>query len=213
MGVSFITLPRCARKGALPWRGHRLDVAQSRESYEAFSNKELLQVLQVFSGNSAENKEMMALCLIGAYTGMRINEIASLTIDDVKEIEGVLCFEITQGKTKAAARVVPVHSLITPLVLSLREKPHNGFLFYHASITERADGKRSTWHTQRFTRAKRKALGEKGTERKVFHSLRHGVAQLLDRNQIPEDRIALLWAIHAAIQRHSAHIARMQLLQ
>ncbi|HCS4550504.1 TPA: phage integrase SAM-like domain-containing protein, partial [Escherichia coli] len=126
-----------------PWRGHRLDVAQSRESYEAFSNKELLQVLQVFSGNSAENKEMMALCLIGAYTGMRINEIASLTIDDVKEIEGVLCFEITQGKTKAAARVVPVHSLITPLVLSLREKPHNGFLFYHASITERADGKRS----------------------------------------------------------------------
>ncbi|HHU7897060.1 TPA: tyrosine-type recombinase/integrase, partial [Escherichia coli] len=157
---------------------------------EAFSNKELLQVLQVFSGNSAENKEMMALCLIGLYTGMRINEIASLTIDDVKEIEGVLCFEITQGKTKAAARVVPVHSLITPLVLSLREKPHNGFLFYHASITERADGKRSTWHTQRFTRAKRKALGEKGTERKVFHSLRHGVAQLLDRNQIPEDRIA-----------------------
>ncbi|EEV8181778.1 integrase [Escherichia coli] len=175
-----------------PWRGHRLDVAQSRESYEAFSNKELLQVLQVFSGDSAENKEMMALCLIGLYTGMRINEIASLTIDDVKEIEGVLCFEITQGKTKAAARVVPVHSLITPLVLSLREKPHNGFLFYHASITERADGKRSTWHTQRFTRAKRKALGEKGTERKVFHSLRHGVAQLLDRNQIPEDRIALL---------------------
>ncbi|HIH6691136.1 TPA: tyrosine-type recombinase/integrase, partial [Escherichia coli] len=54
------------------------------------------------------------------------------------------------------------------------------------------DGKRATWYSQRFTRAKRKALGEKGTERKVFHSLRHGVAQLLDRNQIPEDRIALL---------------------
>lgn len=76
-------------------------MAQSRESYEAFSNKELLQVLQVFSGNSAENKEMMALCLIGLYTGMRINEIASLTIDDVKEIEGVLCFEITQGKNES----------------------------------------------------------------------------------------------------------------
>ena len=54
-------------------------------NYEAFSNKELLQVLQVFSSNSAENKEMMALCLIGLYTGMRINEIASLTIDDVKD--------------------------------------------------------------------------------------------------------------------------------
>ncbi|EPN1902106.1 site-specific integrase [Escherichia coli] len=171
-----------------PWRGHGLEAKSSKVNYEAFSNDELAKVFSML----ADEEEMQNITLIGMYTGMRINEIASLTIDDVKEIEGVLCFEITQGKTKAAARVVPVHSLITPLVLSLREKPHNGFLFYHASITERADGKRSTWHTQRFTRAKRKALGEKGTERKVFHSLRHGVAQLLDRNQIPEDRIALL---------------------
>ncbi|OKX57855.1 integrase [Escherichia coli] len=171
-----------------PWRGHGLEAKSSKVNYEAFSNDELAKVFSML----ADEEEMQNITLIGMYTGMRINEIASLTIDDVKEIEGVLCFEITQGKTKAAARLVPVHSLITPLVLSLREKPHNGFLFYHASITERADGKRSTWHTQRFTRAKRKALGEKGTERKVFHSLRHGVAQLLDRNQIPEDRIALI---------------------
>lgn len=171
-----------------PWRGHGLEAKSSKVNYEAFSNDELAKVFSML----ADEEEMQNITLIGMYTGMRINEIASLTIDDVKEIEGVLCFEITQGKTKAAARLVPVHSLITPLVLSLREKPHNGFLFYHASITERADGKRSTWHTQRFTRAKRKALGEKGTEKKVFHSLRHGVAQLLDRNQIPEDRIALI---------------------
>ena len=78
------------------------------------------------------------------------------------------------------------------MVKGLVQKPHNGFLFYRASIIERADGKRSTWHTQRFTRAKRKALGEKGTERKVYHSLRHEFAQQLDRNQVPEDRIALL---------------------
>ncbi|MEH2773433.1 tyrosine-type recombinase/integrase, partial [Klebsiella pneumoniae] len=93
---------------------------------------------------------------------------------------------------RSAARIIPVHSLITPLVLSLREKPYNGFLFYRASMIDRADGKRSTWHSQRFTRAKRKALGEEGTERKVYHSLRHEVAQQLDRNQVPEDRIALL---------------------
>jgi hypothetical protein len=52
----------------------------------------------------------------------------------------VLCFEVTEGKTKSAARIIPCHSLITPLVLSLREKPHNGFLFYRASIIDRADG-------------------------------------------------------------------------
>ena len=85
-----------------------------------------------------------------------------------------------------------VHSCIIDLVESLLQKPHNVFLFYRASIIDRVDGKCSTGHTQRFTRAKRRALGEVGTERKVFHSLRHEFAQQLDRNQVPEDRIALL---------------------
>ncbi|EPH1844885.1 integrase, partial [Klebsiella pneumoniae] len=62
----------------------------------------------------------------------------------------------------------------------------------HAALTDRADGKRSTWHTQQFTRAKRKALGEKETERKVFHSLRGMFITELDRLKVPEDRIALL---------------------
>ncbi|HHC4017907.1 TPA: tyrosine-type recombinase/integrase [Klebsiella pneumoniae] len=179
-----------------PWRGHKLEAKSSKESYEVFGPGELAKVFAVMNGDD----EMQNVTLIGMYSGMRLNEICSLRVENIREIEGVLCFEVTEGKSKAAARIIPVHSLITPLVLSLREKPHNGFLFYHASITDRADGKRSTWHTQRFTRAKRKALGEKGTERKVYHSLRHGVAQILDRGgvgtgklkPVPEDRIALL---------------------
>ncbi|EPL6171611.1 TPA: site-specific integrase [Klebsiella aerogenes] len=171
-----------------PWRGHGLESKSSKVSYEVFEPGELAKVFAVM----ADDEEMQAVTLIGMYSGMRLNEICSLRAANIREIEGVLCFEVTEGKTKSAARIIPVHSLITPLVLSLREKPHNGFLFYRASMIDRADGKRSTWHSQRFTRAKRKALGEEGTERKVYHSLRHEVAQQLDRNQVPEDRIALL---------------------
>ncbi|HDU3835753.1 TPA: tyrosine-type recombinase/integrase [Klebsiella aerogenes] len=179
-----------------PWRGHGLEAKGSKVSYEVFTHAELAKVFSALDGDD----EMQNVTLIGMYSGMRLNEICSLRAANIKEIEGVLCFEVTEGKSKAAARIIPVHSLITSLVLSLREKPHNGFLFYRASITDRADGKRSTWHSQRFTRAKRKALGEQGTERKVFHSLRHGVAQILDRGgvgtgklkPVQEDRIALL---------------------
>lgn len=177
------------------WRGHALEAKSSKVSYEVFEPGELAKVFAVM----ADDEEMQNVTLIGMYSGMRLNEICSLCSSNIKEIEGVLCFEVTEGKSKSAARIIPVHSLITPLVLSLREKPHNGFLFYRASIIDRADGKRSTWHSQRFTRAKRKALGEVGSERKVFHSLRHQVAQLMDRGGIgrrlkpvPEDRVALL---------------------
>lgn len=171
-----------------PWRGHGLESKSSKVSYEVFEPGELAKVFAAMDGD----EEMQNVTLIGMYSGMRLNEICSLRAANIREIDGVLCFEVTEGKTKSAARIIPVHSLITPLVLSLREKPYNGFLFYRASMIDRADGKRSTWHSQRFTRAKRKALGEEGTERKVYHSLRHEVAQQLDRNQVPEDRIALL---------------------
>ncbi|WP_307753452.1 site-specific integrase [Klebsiella pneumoniae] len=171
-----------------PWRGHGLESKSSKVSYEVFEPGELAKVFAAMDGD----EEMQNVTLIGMYSGMRLNEICSLRAANIQEIDGVLCFEVTEGKTRSAARIIPVHSLITPLVLSLREKPHNGFLFYRASMIDRADGKRSTWHSQRFTRAKRKALGEEGTERKVYHSLRHEVAQQLDRNQVPEDRIALI---------------------
>lgn len=169
-----------------PWRGHALEAKSSKVSYEVFAPGELAKVYALL------DDEMKAVTAIGAYSGMRINEICTLRASSIKTIEGVLCFEITEGKTKSAARIVPVHSKLIPLVKSLLKTTHSGFLFYHASITDRADGKRSTWHTQQFTRAKRKALGEPAAERKVFHSLRHAFVQQLDRAQVPEDRIALL---------------------
>ena len=65
-------------------------------------------------------------------------------------------------------------------------------------MTKREDGKRSSWHVNRFGRLKRDILP--GQENKVFHSIRHLVAQTMDRGgvgfaelkPVPEDRIALL---------------------
>lgn len=165
---------------------HKLDVRHDRESYEPFSGDELDRVVGLL------DEEMKSVALVGMFTGMRLNEICSLQVDNIKTVEGVWCFEVTEGKTRNAARLVPIHSKLQTLVKQLIQNNHSGFLFYHASITERADGKRSTWHTQRFTRAKRKALGEQGTERKVFHSLRGMFVSQLDRNQVPEDRVALI---------------------
>lgn len=171
--------------------GHKLDVRHDRESYEPFSGDELAKAYVML------DEEMKAVALVGMFSGMRLNEICSLQISNIKTVEGVWCFEVAEGKTRNAVRLVPIHSRLTNFVKNLIQNKHNGFLFYHASITERADGKRSTWHTQRFTWAKRKALGEKGTERKVYHSLRGMfISQLdrggVDRKGVPEDRIALI---------------------
>lgn len=140
-----------------PFKGHRLVVRRERESYSPYTNDELAKIFPLL------DEEIKAVALIGMYSGMRLNEICSLTVDRITNVEGVMCIEVREGKTRSSVRFVPVHSKIQPLIKKLSEKHHNGSLFYRASITERADGKRSTWHTQRWTRAKRKALGEKGS--------------------------------------------------
>lgn len=80
-------------------RGHKLDVAESRASYEVFTPTELAKVFSATEGD----EEMQNVTLIGMYSGMRLNEICSLRVENIREIEGVLCFEVTEGKTKSAS--------------------------------------------------------------------------------------------------------------
>ncbi|WP_225402201.1 tyrosine-type recombinase/integrase, partial [Escherichia coli] len=76
------------------------------------------------------DQEMKEVALVGMYTGMQLNEICSLQIDNIKTVEGVWCFEVTEGKTRNAARLVPIHSKLRTLVKHLIQNNHSGFLFY-----------------------------------------------------------------------------------
>jgi integrase len=170
------------------FRGHKLNTAQSRQSYEAFTDEEITKLISTF--NKLGEDELRDVSAIAAYSGMRINEIASLKSDNIREVEGVLCFEVLEGKTANASRLIPCHSAIKTMVLERCQKPHNGFLFYRASVTKREDGKRSSWHVNRFGRLKRDILP--GQENKVFHSYRHAVISKLNAAGVDESRIALL---------------------
>ena len=107
------------------WRGHKLDVAESRASYEVFTPIELAKVFSALEGD----EEMQNVTLIGMYSGMRLNEICSLRIENIREIEGVLCFEVTEGKTKSASRIIPVHSTIMDMVKGLYKSLITAFCF------------------------------------------------------------------------------------
>ena len=55
-----------------PWRGHALEAKSSKVSYEVFEPGELAKVYTLL------DDEMKAVTAIGAYSGMRINEICTL---------------------------------------------------------------------------------------------------------------------------------------
>ncbi len=63
--------------------GHKLDVRHDRESYEPFSGDELAKVYAML------DEEMKAVALVGMFNGMRLNEICSLQISNIKTVEEV----------------------------------------------------------------------------------------------------------------------------
>ena len=65
--------------------------------------------------------------LIGLHSGMRLNEICQLDVADIRIIDGIACFAVTEEslsgsrdkslKTKSSARIVPVHPTLLDLGL------------------------------------------------------------------------------------------------
>lgn len=173
---------------ANPFRLHKLHTAKSRTSYEAFTDNEVIALLRGLQ--EAGEVELFDVASIAVYSGMRIGEICNLQPEHIIVINGVHLFQVLEGKTSNAARIVPIASKILPMVLERCQKPYNGFLFYRASTTKREDGKRSSWHVNRFGRLKRDILPE--SENKVFHSYRHAVISKLNAAGVDEGRVALL---------------------
>jgi integrase len=117
--------------------------------------------------------------LIAMYTGARAGEVCQLLLSDVRDVDGVLCFDINDEeenkrlKTEASIRRVPVHSRLLELglmefVTGLSSKR----LFPDYPLSDNADASRnlSTW----FNEALLPKLGLK-TKQHVLHSLRHSM--------------------------------------
>ena len=126
------------------FRGHRMPRRRT-QNYEEMTASDLKAILK-------ELKDPYQLPgLIGWYTGMRVSEVASCTITTV---DGLRCFYVATGKTKAATRWVPVHPALAALLDGCEAVPG-------------ATGD----YSKRFGRAKVKALPD--ADRSLgFHSLR-----------------------------------------
>ncbi|MGE6303400.1 tyrosine-type recombinase/integrase [Serratia liquefaciens] len=174
---------------ASPFIGHRLEAKRTVSSYQPFTQAEITTLL----GNTEE--ELHDVIFIGLYSGMRLNEIASLGVDDVPEINGVQCFRIQAAKTKAGVRLVPVHPALIGIIQKYKrlnaQGQHGRYLLPKANAIKRADAKRGPWFSQQFTRLRNKVLPN-ATDRQCFHSLRGMFITELDRSGVPEDRIALI---------------------
>lgn len=179
---------------------HNKQRAQNKR--EAFSDGQVRMILAAVF----ENRDGMIRKdyqkwgpLIGVYTGARLNEIAQILLSDVRQHEGIWCFDLNddgddkQLKTSSSKRLVPIHrQLIDHGLLAHVEgrrragqsKLFTGFTYCPKNGWGRNLGR---WFNETL-------LPELDLKRKelVFHSLRHTVVTRLMQSGVPEPIVKAL---------------------
>lgn len=137
--------------------------------------------------------------LIGIYTGARLNEVCQIHLDDIKEVDGIWCFDMNDEgdgkrlKNAASCRMVPIHSRLLEAgllkhVATLKEagatRLFPDFSFSPKEGYGRALGR---WFNDRFL----VQLGIKSTDL-VFHSLRHTMVTRLMQAGVEENHVKAL---------------------
>ncbi|EMM7967364.1 TPA: tyrosine-type recombinase/integrase [Pseudomonas aeruginosa] len=162
---------------ANPFESHDLREKLSTEIKErkAFTIAEVKNIHQKIDDENLRN-----IIKIGAYTGMRIEELFKIKKSDIEKQDNILFINISKAKTKAGRRKVPIHSHIKDLIENYQKiNPNDEYLF--PSPAGNKYGNRSDALSKRFGRHKT-ALGF-GSEY-VFHSLRKSLITELQRNNI-----------------------------
>ncbi|WP_336231915.1 tyrosine-type recombinase/integrase [Thalassospira sp. CH_XMU1458] len=143
------------------------------------------QVVGLHEAAKRDGDQLLAdLIAIGAYTGMRREEICSLRADDCNEER----FVIQKGKTRNAARVVPVHEDLRPVVRRLlKANDAEGYLM--PGLPKTKYGVRSNAIGHAFSRLKTRLGFGAGQD---FHSMRHTFNTMMEDAGVPEFHTAKL---------------------
>lgn len=180
--------------GSNPFEGQSRKQATSRETgWLPYTDVELILLLDAMRPTVAPNKHTTNTALawvawIGAFSGMRINEICSLTVDDLRQEEGVWYFDVKDAKTEAGDRRVPVHSmLIRAGLLEYRGRLEGGSM-WPALKPGGPDKKLSAYVVKRFGE-RRRVLGITRS-RVTYHSLRKNAIGCLEQAGVPQNEAA-----------------------
>lgn len=174
---------------ANPFEEHDLPKVRGKERADAQRKDFTLEDLSSLH-TAAKSQGLHALAdliLLGIYTGARIEELCQLKTDNVIVIDGIQSFDITDSKTKAGIRVVPLHPAINGVVKRLMDDSKDGYLVVTNSRSKY--GIRSDPMVKAFGRLKT-SLGF-GPDR-VYHSIRKTTITQLVRANVQGTLIAEL---------------------
>lgn len=130
--------------------------------------------------------DLTELIVVGMFTGMRLDEIASLRGEQVREEDGVTFIQVEDAKTPAGNRQVPLHPRLAWLASrALVAGPARIWPTFNLEGPGRRPGADAGREFSRFKR--RRGFADR---RKAFHSFRKNVTRIMERAGVPENEWA-----------------------
>lgn len=167
---------------------------KASEFRERFTETE---IQKLFNNRTAMKKDWQKwIPLILLYTGARVNEIASLYRDDVKQIDGVWVFDINENredkrlKNIASRRIIPIHPQLIEAGLLKHIKKFTDNQRIWPELTYGKDGYGR--NVSRWFNEKHKINLNIKDKTKTLHSFRHTFADELKQKRVPESLAAAL---------------------
>lgn len=172
---------RCSGSNPFSDLRRRLTVGKNVQGFLPWQADELNRLFDP----PPRRQDVIEVVLVALYTGMRLDEIASMTFDQLREDEGIPYVQVEDAKTPAGNRQVPLHPALG--WLSARSgKPDERV--WPKFNTEGPGAKAGADASKEFSRFK---LARGFTDRrKTFHAFRKNVTQIMERAGVPENEWA-----------------------
>lgn len=174
---------------ANPFENHDLPKVRGKARADARrKDYTIAELTKLLAAAKYRNLNPLAdLITLASLTGARIEELCKLRVENLLTAEDVEFFDITDSKTAAGIRRVPIHPSLKATVKRLATDSKDGFLI--SSSSRNKYDKRSDALSKAFGRLKTDLGFGAGH---VFHSIRITVITQLLRQDVPGPTIAQL---------------------
>lgn len=195
-------------EGANPWLAHKLGKKPRTSTRTGLTNEMLLKLLRGSYSTLKFRQLLSDLLRLALLHGARLDELCALRRSDVDKREDGYWISITDGKTDAAVRDIPVHPLALPII-QRRLKDNDEYLF--KGLTPGGPDKKRAWYVSKAYGRFRAQVGVK--ERwQDFHALRHTFTDMMEGQEVPESTVKLLIG-HARESMTYGHYSKGQRVQ
>jgi integrase len=169
-----------------PWPAHDLKVLFGCPIWHGSKSVQR----QLDPGSTIVRNWKFWLPLLGLFTGARLEELCQLRGEDIREVEGVWCFDINDRdgrlvKSPQSVRLVPLHPELIRLgfLEHVRKAAPKAGDRVFPTLTPIGPDKKLSFYPTRWFGDVRKRLGiSKGID---FHSFRHNVTSRLLNAEVP----------------------------